>query len=111
MVSITDVYTVAVLNCGYTNPIVQKARGQYHDIFNSLLQPAVARACGNIDSRVSRPVQLSISGWDTVNQEYPDTLEGIDAIIISGSPNGAYEDLEWIHRLNKYVAGKLPIIL
>ena len=43
--------------------------------------------------------------------EYPPVLEDIDAIIITGSPNGAYQELEWIATLHKFVVGKYTNIL
>jgi GMP synthase (glutamine-hydrolysing) len=30
--------------------------------------------------------------------EFPETIEGYDAVFVSGSPHGAYEDIPWIHR-------------
>ena len=96
------VVRVAVFNCGYTSPSIQKERGQYHEIFDSLLQPAVQRLSSGAPTKTK--IKLLVSGWDTTKEEYPPTLEGTHAIIISGSPNGAYQNLEWIHTLNKYVA-------
>ncbi|EPE09344.1 hypothetical protein F503_07120 [Ophiostoma piceae UAMH 11346] len=91
--------TIAVLNCGYTVPSVQKARGQYHDVFAAILQPAVDRHNAGTDDKVT----LQVLGFDTVKEEYPESLDGIHAVIISGSPNGAYEQLPWIRRLLTYV--------
>ncbi|KAH7127905.1 class I glutamine amidotransferase-like protein [Dactylonectria estremocensis] len=96
------VISVAVFNCGYTAPSIQNARGQFHEIFAALLTPALERVCHN---NLELPnVTLDIKGWDTVNQEYPPTLDKIDAIIVTGSPNGAYEDLEWIRTLDRHLA-------
>ena len=99
------IFSVVVLNCGYTCPSIQQQRGQYDDIFRSLLQPAVGRLYAK-DTESSK-LGLNIQGYDTVNQIYPPTLEGIDGIIISGSPNGAYQDLAWIQKLCRYVSCKL----
>ncbi|KAH6889607.1 class I glutamine amidotransferase-like protein [Thelonectria olida] len=93
------VISVAVFKCGYTCPSIQHERGQFEDIFASLLEPAAERVCTK-----TTKVKLNITGWDTVDQVYPPTLDGIDAIIVSGSPNGAYEDLEWIRALNAYLS-------
>ncbi|VUC26805.1 unnamed protein product [Clonostachys rosea] len=94
--------SIAVLNCGYTCQSIQEARGQYHDLFAAILQPAAQRA--NRKATDGQHVKLEITGWDTVNQVYPPSLDGIDAIIISGSPNSAYDQLEWIQALNRFVA-------
>lgn len=96
--------SVAVFNCGYTCPAIQEERGLYHEIFASLLQPAVQRLSSQANSG-TKPT-LHVTGWDTTKQEYPPTLEGIDAIVISGSPNGAYQDLPWIQKLINYVASE-----
>ncbi|KAK7217550.1 hypothetical protein V2G26_005553 [Clonostachys chloroleuca] len=100
--AIEDTLNIAVLNCGYTCQSIQEARGQYHDLFGAILLPAAERA--NRKATGSRRVKLEITGWDTVNQVYPPSLEDIDGIIISGSPNSAYEELEWIQTLNRFVA-------
>lgn len=105
--AIEDTLNIAVLNCGYTCQSIQEARGQYHDLFGAILLPAAERA--NRKATGSRRVKLEITGWDTVNQVYPPSLEDIDGIIISGSPNSAYEELEWIQTLNRFVAG-MPLI-
>ncbi|KAH7176893.1 class I glutamine amidotransferase-like protein [Dactylonectria macrodidyma] len=96
------VVSVAVFNCGYTAPSIQNARGQFHEIFTALLKPAFQRVR---DSNPELPdIALDIKGWDTVKQEYPSTLDKIDAILVTGSPRGAYEDLEWIRTLDRYLA-------
>jgi hypothetical protein len=63
--------------------VVQKERGQYSDIFSTLLAPAAERVSRRLELP---PAQINIKGFDTVNAEYPTDLKGIDAIIISGSP-------------------------
>ncbi|KAJ9137130.1 hypothetical protein NKR23_g9379 [Pleurostoma richardsiae] len=102
MISLEHVISIVVLNCGYTSPSIEKERGQYDDIFASLLLPAAER----VSARIAKTTKLkfNIKGYDTVKQVYPLTLQGIDAIIISGSPNGAYQDLEWIRKLDGFVS-------
>lgn len=101
--TVRHIVSVAVLNCGYTCPNIQKERGQYHDIFASLLRPALER----LNRGPNWPnAKLNVTGWDTINQVYPPSLDRIDAIIISGSPNGAYQDLEWIRALDRYISCK-----
>jgi hypothetical protein len=102
MIIFERVISVAVFKCGYTCPSIQNERGQYDDIFASLLEPAAERVCTK-----TTKLKLNITGWDTVNQVYPPTLDGINAIIVSGSPNGAYQDLEWIQALNAYLSCRL----
>ncbi|KAF7560399.1 hypothetical protein G7046_g3760 [Stylonectria norvegica] len=99
----SGILSVAVFNCGYTSPSIQQHRGQYDDIFRSLLQPAFDRVCATKPG-LNSELKLSIRGYDTVNGVYPVSLEGLDAIVVSGSPNGAYQDLEWIRKLDRYIA-------
>lgn len=97
----TQIVNIVILNCGYTSTIIEKARGQYHDIFAALLQAAVDR----LSTQDGRPkVRLQMKGWDVVSQKYPTTLDSVDAIIVTGSPNGAYQDLDWINTLNQYIS-------
>lgn len=46
--------------------------------------------------------------------EQPGALGGYDAVFVSGSPHGAYEDIPWIHRqhelLREVAARKLPTL-
>lgn len=46
--------------------------------------------------------------------EVPDTVDGYDAVFVSGSPHGAYEDIPWIHRehdlLREVAARGLPTL-
>lgn len=97
------VFTIAVFNCGYTSPIIQKERGQYSDIFAALLAPAVERLKARLGLQAPR---IIVKGFNTVIEEYPANLEEIDAIIVSGSPNSSYEDLPWVLRLDRYISGQ-----
>lgn len=97
--------SAVVLNCGYTCPSIEEKRGQYDDIFASILLPAFERASSRAAKGTS--LKLNIKGYDTVKQVYPLTLQGVDAIIISGSPNGAYQDFEWIKKLIRFVSCKI----
>jgi GMP synthase (glutamine-hydrolysing) len=41
---------------------------------------------------------LEVDRYWAWNGEFPDSLDGYDAIFLSGSPHGAYEDVPFIHR-------------
>lgn len=103
-----QVLNVVVFNCGYTCPSIERERGEFHRMFNSFLQPAVPRLSSQ--ARPKTEIRLLVKGLDATKQEYPPSFEGIDAIIISGSPNGAYQDLDWIHALDKYVSCLCPAL-
>lgn len=55
-------------------------------------------------------MKLAVVGYDTVREEYPTSLVGVDAIIVSGSPNSAYQDLQWIKVLTKYIASESRVL-
>jgi GMP synthase-like glutamine amidotransferase len=41
---------------------------------------------------------LGVDRYWAYNSEFPDSLDSYDGIFLSGSPHGAYEDIDWIHR-------------
>lgn len=41
---------------------------------------------------------LSVDRFWAYNGEFPDKLDAYDGIFVSGSPHGAYEDIEFVHR-------------
>lgn len=41
---------------------------------------------------------LSVDRYWAYNSEFPDSLDSYDGIFLSGSPHGAYEDIDWINR-------------
>ena len=70
------------------------------DIFLDLLRPAFP--------------DWSLPVYDVVEQRYPDSLDDIDAVVITGSPASVYDNEPWISKLldaTREVAGRnIPII-
>jgi GMP synthase-like glutamine amidotransferase len=67
----------------------------YGQIFHKLI---VATA-----SRTSLNITIESQDYDVKKGEYPESLSDVDMILISGSSSSAYDDLDWIHRLDLYV--------
>ncbi|WP_135077648.1 type 1 glutamine amidotransferase [Terasakiella sp. SH-1] len=47
--------------------------------------------------------EFSYKNYHVFEDEFPDTIEECNAWLVTGSKNGAYEDLPWIHRLQSFV--------
>lgn len=77
------------------NVCAQKAP-TYGRIFHQLLSAAAAQKLPRI--------AIKSSDYDVMKEEYPISLAEFDAIIISGSANSAYDDLEWVRRLDDFIS-------
>ncbi|KAF2475087.1 uncharacterized protein BDR25DRAFT_322453 [Lindgomyces ingoldianus] len=85
---------IAMLNADIPVPSVRAKLVSYGDIFHNLLSTAVGR--------IARNFEIESTNFDIVQGEYP-SLPGIDVILITGSAASAYDDVEWIHRLENYI--------
>ena len=63
--------------------------GEYPDMFEALLSAA--------------DPDLQFVVYDVENGEYPESLDEVDAYLITGSKSSVYEDKEWIHKLSDFV--------
>ncbi|CAO2651753.1 Nn.00g000360.m01.CDS01 [Neocucurbitaria sp. VM-36] len=76
------------------NVYAQKAP-TYGQIFHQLLSAAA--------SRTLPQTSIKSSDYDVMKGEYPASISGYDAIVISGSANSAYDDLDWIRKLDQFI--------
>jgi GMP synthase-like glutamine amidotransferase len=65
--------------------------------------PTYGRIFHELLAGVSPSVSIQSTDFDVMQNEYPESIERFDAIIVSGSANSAYDDLPWIHTLNAYI--------
>ncbi|KAK9772893.1 putative Glutamine amidotransferase domain-containing protein [Seiridium cardinale] len=86
---------IAMLNTDMPVPNVRSKLGTYGDIFHRLLVDAA--------SRISPIARIKSANFDVIQGEYPGRLSDFDAIIITGSAASAYDDAEWIRKLDAYV--------
>ena len=63
--------------------------GEYPDMFIRLLG--------------ERDPSLEFTVYDVMLEEYPGTIDDVDAYLITGSKFSVYEDLPWIHRLLDFI--------
>lgn len=74
--------------------------GEYPQMFEQLL--------GAVDPK------LEFQVFDVENGQYPDTIDQVDAYLITGSKASVYDDQPWIHRLTEFVrelhAARHPVL-
>lgn len=96
---------IAVFECLRLEPQVAAFRGQFGDVFRSWLQASAAAFNSKVSSRENK-IAIETSHWDVEHGQYPETLEGVNAIIVSGSTASAYDKDNWITTLEKYLQGE-----
>ena len=99
---------IAVLECCRFPADVVAVRGQFGDIFESWLRKSLDLF--NKKRPLGNPLEIAVTSWDVEHGEYPPSLDGIDALIVTGSPLSACDDEPWIKVLEKYIQGA-PIYL
>jgi GMP synthase-like glutamine amidotransferase len=86
---------IAMLNTDVPVPNVRAKLGTYGAIFHRLLV--------NAASRVSLAVEIESTDFDVVQGEYPKNLSDVDVILITGSAASAYDNVEWVQKLDAYI--------
>lgn len=85
-----------MLNADVPVPAVYEKRAKtYGQIFHELLCDAAKSTSSNL--------KVTSTDFDVKENGYPSNISDFDAIVISGSANSAYDDLEWIHNLTKFI--------
>jgi GMP synthase-like glutamine amidotransferase len=85
-----------MLNADTPVPVIHnRLAPTYGRIFHDLLSSAATKTHQNLT--------IASTDFDAVKNEYPASLDDFDAIIISGSANSAYDDLPWIHKLERWI--------
>lgn len=92
---------VAVFECLQLADNIAQSRGQFRDVFATWLH----KASVSYNSRrpFSEHVRIETTAWNVVQGHYPPALDGIDAIIVSGSTASAYDQCPWVARLAEYI--------
>jgi GMP synthase-like glutamine amidotransferase len=85
-----------MLNADVPVPNVVSCRDStYGRIFHELLSAAATRIAPN--------TTVESTNYDVRQGEYPTALSEVDVLLITGSASSAYDDFEWIRRLDAYV--------
>ncbi|KAF1962339.1 class I glutamine amidotransferase-like protein, partial [Byssothecium circinans] len=87
---------VAMLNADSPVPNVISRFETYGHMFHELLVAAA--------SRIHPDVRIESTYHDVVQMQYPESLADSDVVLITGSAASAYDDVEWIRRLDGYVS-------
>lgn len=80
---------IAILRADTVRPEFAAQYGEYPDMFMALLR--------QVDPG------LEFITYDVEHGEYPESVAGIDAWLITGSKASVYDDEPWIHRLEDFV--------
>lgn len=97
------VLQVAVLVCEHMSPDIAASHGALADIFRTWFVSGARR----FNSRRPRRHHVAIraSSWDVTKGEYPPKLHAVDALVVTGSIHGVYDDAPWIPALARYIQG------
>lgn len=89
---------VGLLLCDHLDPEVIAEHGDYTELFPNLFEPLVG--------------ELTV--YDVTAGEFPDSARECRGWIVSGSRHSAYDDLDWIARLEELVRGivseRVPLV-
>ncbi|KAJ5279294.1 hypothetical protein N7478_004666 [Penicillium angulare] len=91
---------IATLECGPAPPNADKQYNGFGGMFEVLLTSS-AKAL-NQPERLNPENGLEISEWDIYNNKTYPQLEDIDAVLLTGSEDDAFEDVPWINRLVEF---------
>ncbi|KAH6625236.1 class I glutamine amidotransferase-like protein [Boeremia exigua] len=87
---------VAIFNTDIPVPEVFTQRASsYGQIFHELLTAAATRTHPELELRSSE--------YDTRKLEYPESLDDVDLILITGSISSAYDNFPWVRQLEQYI--------
>ncbi|VUC38190.1 unnamed protein product [Clonostachys rosea] len=93
---------LAALRCFTIPDVIAKERGQFDRIFADWIDLAVEER--NNKHGPYDQVAVEHQGYDVVDKdEYPQHLDHIDGLIITGSTASAYDDEPWVHKLSKFI--------
>ena len=80
---------IGILEADTLDDDVIRRFGRYADSFSSLLSAVEP--------------QLRFKTYHVTEQEYPQDVNTCDAYLITGSKASCYDDIDWIHRLKRFV--------
>ncbi|KAJ3158240.1 hypothetical protein HDU86_002949 [Geranomyces michiganensis] len=89
---------IALLVCDTPLPVVVEKYGNYEKLFGELLRQGAAAY-----SASAKPTNLDIEAFDVVQGQLPDDISKFSAFILTGSKYSAYEDLDWINNLKRFM--------
>lgn len=108
--SSSETIHVAILICEVLPPQIAALRGPFDQIFQAFFDRGVKRFVESQKEKYSglNEVRVRTTPYNATISHLPDgkDLESIDALVITGSSAGAYEDIEWVKNLGAFLQGK-----
>jgi GMP synthase-like glutamine amidotransferase len=86
---------IAMFNADVPVPNVFPVWSTYGNMFHDLLVAAA--------SRIAPDVEIHSTDYNIQQLEYPESLTGIDVILITGSASSTYDEKTWIRRLSQLI--------
>ena len=83
--------TIGILETDNLKPVLAKKYLSYFQLFLTFF--------AKVDPAVI------LHRYSVIEGQYPDKLDACDAYIITGSNFSAYDNIAWIHTLNRFISG------
>lgn len=101
---------IAILICEVLPPPIAALRGPFDQIFQTFFDRGLKRFLESQKEKYSGPKEIRVktTPYNATTSQLPDAkdLESIDALVITGSTAGAYEDIEWVKNLGAFLQGE-----
>ncbi|CAH0056948.1 unnamed protein product [Clonostachys solani] len=99
---------LVTLRCFTIPDVIAQERGQFDRIFADWIDLAAEER--NNKHGPSEQIAVEHQGYDVVDKdEYPQHLDKIDGLIITGSTASAYDDEPWVHKLSTFIKGSCGV--
>jgi hypothetical protein len=97
----------AILICEVLPPPIAALRGPFDQIFQTFFDRGAKRFWENHAEQYpgQEKIQVKTTPYNVTEGQLPDArdLEGIDAVVVTGSTAGAYEDIKWVKKLGAFL--------
>ncbi|OAG45396.1 hypothetical protein AYO21_00030 [Fonsecaea monophora] len=102
---------LAILICEVLPPPVSRLRGPFDQIFQNFFDRGAkrllerARHGDEVSPALEGQIKVRTTPYNATAGQLPDAeaLEGLDALVVTGSSAGAYEDIEWVKKLGGFL--------
>lgn len=96
---------VAVLECENLPPNIVRSHGNFTKVFQDWLASGTRKY--NSDRRHNEYITIVTSRWRVKDGRYPPDLDYVDAVLITGSFDAAYDNAPWITTLQNFLSGSV----
>lgn len=94
---------IAVLECDEPIGRTKEKYGGYGNLFHELLD----HSAKHLKAKEGKEVELDVTKYDVVRHEVYPELEGVDAVLLTGSKFNSFDNDPWILKLVEFVRGVL----